>query len=320
MSGRAKKWIASKPFVTLLWAIGVVAVWELISLVLDKAVADPIAYKSLPYLHDILKTVFTNLRYLLGNALTTLSRALLGFAFGVALGFVLAILMSLTGIVEKAAFPYLVLSQMIPVLGLAPIFIAIFRDVDTTRVVIGLFITFFPVAANMLAGLKGVTKAHHDLMYSYAAKKHVVYLKLMIPSALSSLFTGMKIAAPLAITASIIVDTLSGSEGIGYLITHSLYSGQVLIFWSSVLISALMGALSFFLVSVIELLAQPYKYAGSGRAAGILRFFKRTAGGLVFAVARAAGRRGTPRKRDKNDQETGSCAAVPAAAEEDAPL
>jgi NitT/TauT family transport system permease protein len=123
-----------------------------------------------------------------------------------------------------------------------------------------MIISFFPVATNTLAGLKSVAVEKKDLMFSYAAKKSAVYFKLMIPASVASLLTGMKIAAPLAITASIIVDTLSGAAGLGYLITHSLYAGNVLTFWASVVISAVLGILAYSVIGLAERLVMPYKF------------------------------------------------------------
>ena len=82
----------------------------------------------------------------------------IGFAVGVAAGFILALLMSLFGTVEKIAFPYLMLIQMLPVLGLAPIILALTGNIATSRIVIAAILTFYPVAANTLAGFKSVQK------------------------------------------------------------------------------------------------------------------------------------------------------------------
>jgi NitT/TauT family transport system permease protein len=74
----------------------------------------------------------------------------------------------------------------------------------------------------------------------------------------------MKIAAPMAITAAILVDTLGGASGLGYLITYSLYGGfPIMVFWSTVLLSAVLGILSYQVIVVIEKICMPYKYGGN---------------------------------------------------------
>jgi NitT/TauT family transport system permease protein len=215
----------------------------------------------LPFLHLVITNLFTRGSLIFSHAGQTLSRALIGFLFGAGVGFLLALVMSLAGVAERMLFPYLLISQMIPILGLAPILTGIIGDIGQTRIFIAAFITFFPVATNTLAGFKSVEPEKLTLMYSLAANKYTIYRKLMIPTALSFLFSGMKIAAPMAITAAILVDTLGGASGLGYLITYSLYGGfPIMVFWSTVLLSAVLGILSYQVIVVIEKICMPYKY------------------------------------------------------------
>lgn len=88
--------------------------------------------------------------------------------------------MSLSGTVEKIAFPYLMLIQMIPVLGMAPIILALTGDISISRIVIAAILTFYPVATNTLSGIKRVQKDKNELMYSYAANKFQIYMKTLI--------------------------------------------------------------------------------------------------------------------------------------------
>jgi len=262
----------SGKFVTLVWALAVVAVWELGAFVLTDVLHDRMVNSKLPYLHDVVATMFGNAGMLTDACATTLSRAVIGFAAGALVGFVLAVLMSLYAAVEKIAYPYLLLSQMIPILGLAPVVVSIVHKVqlglltigasDLTRVIIAAYITFFPVATNMLSGLKAVGTEDRNLLRSYAAGKPTVYAKLMLPFSLPYLFTGLKIAAPLAVTASVLVDSLGAAEGIGYNLTYALYTGNYPIFWASVLSSAVMGILGYYAVVVLEAACAPWKRVG----------------------------------------------------------
>ena len=148
---------------------------------------------------------------------------------------------------------------MIPVLGLAPIIFTLAKDMNLSRIIISGYITFFPVSVNMLSGLNSVESEKKELLYSYAAKKPSIYCKLMIPYCLPYLFAGLKIAAPMSITASILVDMLGSSGGIGVKLLYSLYSGTKDIFWSSVLTSALMGILSYFIIVFLEKICMPWR-------------------------------------------------------------
>lgn len=261
-----------KWFQILFWAVIVIAAWEIGATVVAATKRTP--ENILPHLYQILAAAFsmkavsggmTATGVVLTSARATLLRALGGFAIGAGLGFLLALLMKLSGLVEKLIFPYLMLIQLIPVLGLAPIILAITGDINRSRLVIAAILSFYPVAANTLAGFKAVTKDKYDLMFTYAAKKRQLYTKVLIPSAVPYLFTGLKIAAPMAITASILVDTLQGDGGLGCMLSQSLkHAMSIYVFWLIVFFSAFIGIFSTYLISWIEVLVSPEKRSTSG--------------------------------------------------------
>lgn len=248
-----------KYMINTVWVVGIFVLWELIAFLLDGVLHDPMAEAKLPYPHMVIISLMQNFSDLMSAAGLTLSRAFMGFALGALVGFALAIIMSLSKIAEKIALPYLVVSQMIPVLGLAPIIFTLAKDMNLSRIIISGYITFFPVSVNMLSGLNSVESEKKELLYSYAAKKPSIYCKLMIPYCLPYLFAGLKIAAPMSITASILVDMLGSSGGIGVKLLYSLYSGAKDVFWSSVLTSALMGILSYFIIVFLEKICMPWR-------------------------------------------------------------
>jgi len=258
----------SRRIVTLVWVVGIIVLWELLSFALQYLFKDPMAASKLPYPHLIVVTIAQNWQSLLLDGATTFSRAAIGFVIGAFIGFVLAILMSLSKILEKITFPYLIISQMIPVLGLAPIIFNIVQDMNTSRIIIAAYITFFPVAVNMLSGLKSVEQEKKELLHSIAAGRYDVYYKLMIPYSIPYLMTGLKITAPMAVTASILVDMLGSSNGIGVKILSALYSGSSDIFWASVVTSAIMGILSYYIVILVEKLFLPWKNSTTPQEAG----------------------------------------------------
>ena len=225
----------------------------------------------LPHLWQILGSVFDNrlvngrqtaIEIVLTNAGITLWRAGFGFLIGAAAGFLLALLMHRFRLVERIAFPYLMIIQMIPILGMAPIVLAITKDIDKSRVVIAAILTFYPVATNTLAGFQAVPREKHELMHVIAATRYEVYKKLLIPSCIPWLFTGLKVSAPMAITASILVDTLQGGGGLGTMLSQSLkHAMSIYVFWQIVFLSAIVGILSYHLMSLIEKLAAPHRWA-----------------------------------------------------------
>ena len=264
---RLKRFFRFGTMVTLVWVLGIAAIWEGFAYYVAQTKRTPL--NVLPHLWQIIGSFFSDkmitgqmtMIQLIGNSCAeTLSRAAIGFLIGTVLGDLLALLMNLSGIVEKIAFPYLMIIQMIPILGMAPIILAITGDINTSRIVIAAILTFYPVSTNTLAGFKAVEKEKHELMYSYAASKFQHYIKTIIPSSIPYFFTGLKISAPMAITASILVDTLQGGNGLGCMLSQSLKGGMSrLVFWDIVLISAVIGILSFYLMGLLEKLICPYK-------------------------------------------------------------
>lgn len=255
-----RKW-----FQTLFWIVIVIAAWEIGASVVGVVKRTP--ENVMPHLYQILGAAVSNkpvssgmsaAEIVLTSARATLLRAFAGFLLGSLLGFVFALLMQLSRVIEKMIFPYLMLIQLIPVLGLAPIVLAITGDINRSRVIIAAILSFYPVANNTLAGFKSVSGERYDLMSTYAAKKYQIYGKVLIPTAVPYLFTGLKIAAPLAVTASILVDTLQGDGGLGCMLSQSLkHAMSIYVFWLIVFFSAFVGIFSTYLISFIEFLSSP---------------------------------------------------------------
>lgn len=257
----------SKALVTLVWVLGLLVIWEIFAFIIQATKRTP--ENIMPHVWQIFYSLIdpkpvsngmSCLQVVLFNAGQTLSRAGQGFMIGTLIGFALAILMKLSHIVEKIAALYLMLIQLIPILGMAPIILAMTHDIGSSRIIIAAILTFYPVATNTLAGLNSVEKQKYELMYSYAAKKSTVYFKMLIPSCIPYFFTGLKIAAPMAITASILVDTLQGDGGLGCMLSQSLkHAMSIYVFWDIVVFSAVIGVLSCSLMGWIENAVSPLK-------------------------------------------------------------
>lgn len=253
--------------VTLIWLAGIVVIWEIAATSVEGSLRTP--ENTMPHVWQIIGSIFdpspvsnrmSAVQIVLQSAGETLARAGIGFLLGSVIGFFLALVMKLSGIVEKILFPYLMLIQMIPILGMAPIILSITGDIGVSRIIIAAILTFYPVATNTLAGLNSVPLEKNELMYSYAASRRNLYGKVLIPSAIPYFFTGLKIAAPMAITASILVDTLQGDGGLGCMLSQALrHAMSIYVFWQIVLLAAVIGILSSYLMGVVENFVSPVK-------------------------------------------------------------
>lgn len=253
----------NRKIVIAVWVIGVFLVWEFAAFAIRHILPVDTPDTKLPYFHGVVITFFQNFMDLAASAWVTFINAGRGFLIGTAIGCVIAFLMSWSKAIEKIAFPYLITFQMIPVLGLAPIVYKLVGGGDEAKVAISALISFFPVAVNLLDGFHSVDIQRRELLYSYATRKPITYLKLMIPSALPQLFTGMKIAAPRTITAAILIEMMGSTAGIGVKILYALYYNGAgsLLFWSCILAAAILGMLSSVVVSLVERIVIPWEKA-----------------------------------------------------------
>lgn len=264
---RWKKITSKRWFPMLIWIIAIILLWEIAATVVETTKRIP--ENVLPHLYQIFGQIFstkpvssgkTATMIVLGSASKTLYRAAIGFITGTILGFALALIMKISKIAEKAIFPYLMLIQMIPILGMAPIILSITGDINTSRIVIAAILTFYPVATNTLAGFNAVEREKYELMYSYAANKYTIYKKVLIPYSIPYFFTGLKISAPMAITASILVDTLQGDGGLGSMLSQSLkHAMSIYVFWLIVFFSAFIGIFSAYSMGLVEKMVLPHK-------------------------------------------------------------
>lgn len=253
----------NRKIVVAVWVVALFVVWELAALLIRTVIPVNTPDTKLPYFHSVLYTFITSFLELSESAWVTFVNAAHGFVIGTAIGCAVALVMSWSKAIEKIGFPYLIVSQMIPVLGLAPIIYKIVGGGDESKIAISAFISFFPVAVNLLAGFNSVDVQRKELLYSYSTVKPITYLKLMIPSSLPQLFTGMKIAAPRTITAAILIEMMGSTEGIGVKILYSLYysgAGSTK-FWSCIIMAAILGMLSSVVVSLLEMIIIPWERA-----------------------------------------------------------
>ena len=186
--------------------------------------------------------------------LVTLKSALLGFLVGAAIGFLLAIGMAQAHALERSFLPYVIASQMVPVIALGPIVYSIFRDENLARVLIAAYVTFFPVTVNTLKGLRSVDPNSLALMDSYAASRLQVYLKLRIPAALPFVLQALKIAATASVIGAIVVELMGAQQGIGVTILRTQYYGPANAYklWGAIVVASMLGILFFQAVALVE--------------------------------------------------------------------
>jgi NitT/TauT family transport system permease protein len=195
---------------------------------------------------------------LFNAALVTLRGAVSGFVVGGLLGFFLGVVFAHSPLLERSLVPYVVASQTVPILAIAPMVVIWLRNPNLSVAVIAAYLTFFPVAINTLRGLKSPDPRTLELMRSYAASRWETLWKLRFPAALPFIFTALKISATASIVGAIVGELPSGAQdGLGRAILNfnQYYASGPERLWATIIATAAIGILFFVLVSLVERVA-----------------------------------------------------------------
>ena len=226
--------------------------------------------RTLPHLHDIVSTLFEPSRrngpllidVLLDAALFTAKEAVAGFLLGAAFGFGIAVLLAHSSVLQRGFLPYIVASQTIPILAVAPMVVvwvnpklpAGFRDWGAVAV-IAAFLTFFPVAINTLRGLKSADPRALELMRSYAGSTWSVLWKVRVPASLPYLFAALKVSATACVVGAIIGELpASIQDGLGGAILNfnQYYSSAPTRLWATNIVAAALGIAFYLAIAGVE--------------------------------------------------------------------
>lgn len=206
----------------------------------------------LPPPHAVLTEGLLDPRVLarMGEAVArTVQVAAAGLAIAVVLGTAWAVAMSQARWVERSLFPYAVVLQTIPILALVPLIGFWFGFGFTSRVIVCVLISLFPIVANTLFGLQSVDRAHHDLFTLHGVGRWTRLVKLQLPAALPAVFAGLRIAAGLSVIGAIVGDLFfkQGEPGIGILIDNYRARLQSPELFAAIIVASLVGVVVFLL-------------------------------------------------------------------------
>jgi NitT/TauT family transport system permease protein len=196
--------------------------------------------------------------FLVGAAFYTWREAAIGFVVGAVIGITLAALFVHSRLMERAFVPYVIASQTIPIVALAPMIVFAFGQDVISVVIIATYLTFFPVTIAMIRGLRSPDPRALELMRSYAASRWSIFWKLRMPSSLPYLFTALKIAATASIVGAIVGEGPGGiPDGLGRAIIN--FNNQYITgpekLWATIIACAVLGIAFFSLIRVAELVA-----------------------------------------------------------------
>jgi NitT/TauT family transport system permease protein len=196
-------------------------------------------------------------RSLVYHSAVTLSATLLGFAMGALLGIGLALGIVHSRVLEKSLLPWIICSQMMPILALAPIFIVVLGAIGLQgllpKSIISAYLCFFPITIGMVKGFTAPDPMQLDLMRTWSATPRQVLSKLRWPSAVPYLFASLKVAITISLIGAIVAELPTGGEaGIGARLLAGSYYGQTIQIWAALLASAILASGLIGLVDLTE--------------------------------------------------------------------
>ncbi|MBM1816091.1 ABC transporter permease [Pseudosulfitobacter pseudonitzschiae] len=199
----------------------------------------------------------TSKRSLIYHSWITLSATLVGFALGTTLGILLAVGIVYNRVMDMSVMPWVIASQTIPILALAPMIIVVLNAVGVSgllpKAVISMYLSFFPVAVGMVKGLRSPEVMQLDQMHTWHASASQTFWKLRLPASMPYLFTSLKVAMAASLVGAIVGELPTGAiAGLGARLLAGSYYGQTIQIWSALIMAAALAAVMVSLIGLIQ--------------------------------------------------------------------
>ncbi len=223
----------------------------------------------LPAPHQIMKDMnkslfehkVTSKRSLVYHGGVTISSTLVGFVMGGVLGILLAIGIVHVPTLNKSVLPWIIASQTIPILAIAPMIIVVLGAIGLTgllpKAFISAYLCFFPIVIGMVKGLRSPDPMHLDLMKTYNATQSQKFWKLRWPASTPFLFASFKVSIAISLVGAIVGELPAGARaGLGARLLTGSYYGQTVQIWSALIVASVIAATLVFLMSFMEKIVQ----------------------------------------------------------------
>lgn len=190
---------------------------------------------------------------LLKHTAITVSEIIPGLLIGLLIALPLGYLLAKSRLAERLISPYLVASQAIPIIAIAPLLTIWISSAYWSRVSVAVLVVFFPIAINIITGMRSVPPELYELMHSLQASRWQVFRKLELPAALPILLTGLKIGATLAVIGTLVGEFVQPrSQGLGFLLVTARYQFKTDLVFVVLLTLAAIALVMYGLVVLLE--------------------------------------------------------------------
>jgi NitT/TauT family transport system permease protein len=200
----------------------------------------------------------------LGHSAATLKTVMLGFAVSIAVSLPLAVLLTASPAIASAIYPFLVWTQSIPKVALAPILVVVLGSNELPRIVITVLVAFFPLVISSATGLMSVPPELLELSRACRASRWDELRRIRLPFAVPFIFAGLKVAISLAVVGAVVAEFVNADQGLGFLIQTSTAFFKVPVAFGALIILSIMGVVLFQIVVAVERVFFPWS---SGNAA-----------------------------------------------------
>ena len=221
-----------------------------------------IIWKVPPYLLPtptaIAQTFFQELPDLLHHGWVTVYEMLAGYALAVAVALPLAIAITSSRRFNELVMPTMLFFQIVPKVAIAPLFLVWFGVGATPKILVAFLISFFPIVIDAAAGLRSMSPEKGDLARSMGATRMQVFAQFRLPTSLPYLFSGLKVAATLAIAGTVVGEFVGADKGLGYLLLVTNSNMQTSLMFATIVALTIIGLVFYYLVELIESFLIPW--------------------------------------------------------------
>lgn len=228
--------------------------WEIVA---RKAL---IAFWIVPSPSAVVKVFFSHPKLIWQHLQPTLLASVGGLMISILLGVLTAILMDVSRAFKRIIYPYMVISQTVPIIAIAPLLIIWFGYGISAKIFTVILICFFPIAMNLYDGFQQVSVDHQRLFKAMGASAWKTFRLLKFPAALPGFFTGMKLAATYSVMGAVIGEWLGGSAGLGIYMTRATKSFQTAHVFAVILVIITLSMLLFGIVAMLERILLRWRY------------------------------------------------------------
>ena len=200
----------------------------------------------------IARTLVEDRCLLADNAWVTLREVLIGFVLALVIGLVIAVLIHASPIIERALYPIVIASQAVPLVALAPLLLVWFGYGITPKVIVTALVAFFPITVGAVDGLRAADRETLNLLRTFGASRVRRFWMVNVPSALPSLFSGMRIGVAVAVIGAVFGEYVGANSGLGYLMNVSSARLQTERVFASIVVLAVMAITLFGIVALVE--------------------------------------------------------------------